>query len=261
MTAVPAGSRAVWLVVEGLWTWYRRNWRATAVNSFLQPLLFLLALGFGFGTLVQPGPATGGLDYVHYLAPALLVAAAVQNAVGDSTYPVFSGFKWQKQYWGITATPISPGQVAAGQLTWITIRLALSGLVYLLVAAALGALTSPRVLLALPFAVLAGLALSAPIVAYAASVPNESPFQNLYRFLVVPMTLLAGTYFPVDQLPLWGRVIAWITPLWHGTELARGVSFGWWQPWPAIAHTAYLLVWAVGGIALARWRFRVRLAV
>ena len=102
----PATGRAagplggVLLVVEHHWTWYRRNWRATAVSSILQPLLFLLAFGVGFGTLIdgtgRAAQATGGLDYLVWLAPALLGVSAVQTAVFDSTYPVLSGLKWQR---------------------------------------------------------------------------------------------------------------------------------------------------------------------
>jgi len=114
--------RAALIVVEGLWTWYRRNWRATVVSSVVQPVLFLLALGFGLGSQVAPTEATGGLRYVVYLAPALLVATAVQIAAFESTYPILSAFKWQQTYLGIAASPITPAQILGGQLTWMTQR-------------------------------------------------------------------------------------------------------------------------------------------
>ena len=85
--------RASGIVVEGMWTWYKRNWRATVVSSIVQPVLFLLALGFGLGSQVTPTAATGGLPYVVYLAPALLGGTAVQFASFDATFPVISGFK------------------------------------------------------------------------------------------------------------------------------------------------------------------------
>ena len=134
------------LVVEHHWTWYRRNWRATAVSSILQPLLFLLAFGVGFGTLIdgtgRAAQATGGLDYLVWLAPALLCVSAVQTAVFDSTYPVLSGFKWQRHYLAMTATPIGPGQVVAGHLTWMTIKIAGCGAVYVAVIAVFGGVRS-----------------------------------------------------------------------------------------------------------------------
>lgn len=259
------GWRAVLLVVEGLWAWYKRNWRATAVSSLLQPLLFLLALGIGLGSLVDAGGraagATGGVPYLVYLAPALLAVGAVQNATFESTYPVLSAFKWQRTYWAVTATPITPSQVALGQLSWIAVRLTLSGAVYLVVMAVVGGVRGPGVLAALVFAVLCGMAFSAPLVAYAATIENEgTAFSAVFRFVLVPMTLFAGTFFPVSQLPGALQPVAWATPLWHGVELTRGAALGTWELWPSLGHVAYLLVMLAVGVALAVWRFRVRLA-
>src|SRR5262245_32372944 len=155
---VSSPARSALLIVEGFWVWYRKNWRATVISSVVQPVLFLLALGFGFGSQVRPGAATGGLAYAEYLAPALMVATASGLAAFESTYPVLSAFKWQGQYITAAATPITPAQILSGQLVWIALRLASSGAVYLVIAGLLGALTGPAVLLALPVAVLAGMA-------------------------------------------------------------------------------------------------------
>jgi lipooligosaccharide transport system permease protein len=253
--------RAALLVVEGMWVWYRRNWRATAVSSVLQPVLMLLALGVGFGSQVRPGTATGDLPYVVYLAPALLAMSAVQNAAGESTYRVLSAFKWQRTYWGITTTPITPGELLGGQLLWIALRLLFSGAAYLVVATMLGAVRGPGMLVSLLFAVLTGMAFSAPVVAFSAGITGEGQeFNGLFRFVVLPMTLFAGTFFPVSQLPMVIRPLAWATPLWHGTELARGAAFGTLHWWPAAGHTAYLVGLLTLGALLARRRFRARLA-
>lgn len=240
--------RAAFLVVEGMWAWYRRNWRATVISSVIQPVLFLVALGFGLGSQIQPTAATRGLPYVVYLAPALLVAAAVQIGAFESTYPVLSAFKWQKTYLGIAASPITPGQIFAGHLVWMSVRLTVSGVAYLVIAGLLGALTSAGVLLSLLVSVLAGVAFAAPVTAYAATLRTEGQqFNALFRFVVMPMTLFAGTFFPVTQLPVWLRPLAWLTPLWHGTELSRGAAFGGLSPLAAPGHLAFLVaVLAVG---------------
>ncbi|MCA1672255.1 MAG: ABC transporter permease [Actinobacteria bacterium] len=260
------GWRAALLVVEGLWAWYRRNWRATAISSLLQPLLFLVAFGVGFGALIDGGgraeQATGGVPYLLYLAPALLAAGAVQSAAFESTYPILSAFKWQRTYWAVTATPITPAQLAGGQLAWIALRLTLSGTAYLLVIVLFGAVAGPGVLAALAFAVLCGMAFSAPLVAFAAAQENEgNVFAAVFRFVVVPMTLFSGTFFPISQLPELVRPLAWVSPLWHGTELARGAALGTVALWPGIGHTAYLTALLVAGVLLARWRYRVRLTI
>ncbi|MGH3914419.1 MAG: ABC transporter permease, partial [Pseudonocardiaceae bacterium] len=190
---VRPGWRSALLIVEGLWIGYRRNWRGTVISSLLLPLLFLVAFGVGFGALIdssgRAGQVTGGVSYLDYLAPALLAVGAVQSAAFESTYPILSRFKWQRTYWGVAATPITPGQLAAGQLTWIALRLSLSGAVYLLVIALFGAVQSFGMLAALVFAVLCGMACSAPLVAFAAAQDNEgNRFAAVFRFVVMPMT-------------------------------------------------------------------------
>jgi lipooligosaccharide transport system permease protein len=254
--------RAMMLAVESSWIWYRRNWRSSLASSLLSPLFFLVAMGFGLGSRIQPGTVTGGLSYAAYLAPALLASAAVQNAAGESTFPVLSAFRWSKRYWGMTATPLTPGQIAAGQLMWIALRLTFSGVVFVIVAAVLGAVAGPAVLVSLVFSVLAGMAFAAPLLAYSATIETEGQsFNVVFRFIVLPMTLISGTFFPLTALPVWVRPLAWVTPLWHGTELSRGVVLGTLELLPALGHLAYLIVLLVVGTVLAVWQFRRRLGV
>ncbi|MGH3918224.1 MAG: ABC transporter permease [Pseudonocardiaceae bacterium] len=258
------GWRAALLVVEERWVWYRRNWRATAISSLLQPLLFLAAFGVGFGSLIDASDRaaqfTGGVSYLAYLAPALLVIGAIHTAAFESTYPILSAFKWQRTYWGVTATPVTSGQLAGGQLTWIALRLTLSAAAYLLVVALFGVIHGPGILAALIFAVLCGMAFSAPLVAFAAAQEGEgTAFTAVFRFVVVPMTLFSGTFFPISQLPGVIQPLAWISPLWHGTELARGAALGTLALWPGVGHVAYLTALLLAGVLLSRWRYRVRL--
>jgi len=258
------------LVAAWKWTWYRRNWRATAVSSILQPLLFLLAFGVGFGALIdgtgRAAQATGGLDYLVWLAPALLCVSAVQTGVFDSTYPVLSGLKWQRHYLAMTATPIGPGQVVAGHLAWTTIKIGGCGAIYVAVIAAFGGVRSPGIVTALLVALLAGAAVAAPVTALTAGIEDEgSAFTVLFRLVLIPMTLFSGTFFPVDRLPAWVQPVAWVSPLWHGTELARAAALGGAErPWgeavlPALVHMAVLLAFVAAGSAVAVARFRRRL--
>lgn len=262
---MPSPARAVALVVEGHLIWFARNWRTSFVTSVAQPVLSLVAFGVFFGRLAASGPGlaqvTGGAPYLVYLTPALLCAAALQTGASESSFPVHAGFVWRRTYEGITATPVSPSQLAVGQLSWVGLRVFGGGAVYLAVAAAFGGVRSAGVLVALLVATLTGLAFAAPVCALAASLQRESQaFNILFRFVVVPMTLFAGTYFPIDRLPAWAQVVAVLTPLWHGTQLARGATLGTWQLLPSLGHLGYLLLWAAGGVALTRWRFRARLA-
>ena len=255
----------VGLLVEHYWTWYRRNWRATAVSSVLQPLLFLLAFGVGFGSLIEgtgrAAEATDGAEYLVWLAPALLAVSAVQSAAFESTYPVLSGFKWQRVYHAMVAGPISPAQVAAAHLSWVSLKLAGSGAIYIAVIAAFGGVRSPGIVVSLLAAVLTGAAVASLITAFSATLTNEgAAFATLFRFVVIPMTLFSGTFFPVDRLPGWVQPLAWVSPLWHGTELARAAALDRWDPRPAWGHLGYLLVLLAVGAWLAMRLFDRRLS-
>ena len=250
--------RAAWLRVEGYWTWYRRYWTSNLYSSGLQPVLFLAAMGLGFGSQVQAGPATGGLSYLHYVAPALLVSGALQIAVGESSYGVLSGFKWQRDYVAATATPITPGQVLGGQLIWVTLRLTISGAAYAVIAVAFGAWMNFGAVLVVLVGTITGLACATPVMTMAATTFDEGErFGLLFRFVVIPMTLLAGTFFPVSQLPVALRWFAWISPLWHGNELARGVTLGGIGALEMLAHFGFLVaVFAVGALAARKYFYR-----
>jgi len=255
----------VGLLVEHYWTWYRRNWRATAVSSVLQPLLFLLAFGVGFGSLIEGtgrvAEATDGAEYLVWLAPALLAVSAVQSAAFESTYPVLSGFKWQRVYHAMVAGPISPAQVAAAHLSWVSLKLAGSGAIYIAVIAAFGGVRSPGIAVSLLAAVLTGAAVASLITAFSATLTNEgAAFATLFRFVLIPMTLFSGTFFPVDRLPGWVQPVVWVSPLWHGTELARAAALDRWDPLPAWGHLGYLLVLLAGGAWLAMRLFDRRLS-
>jgi lipooligosaccharide transport system permease protein len=127
--------------------------------------------------------------------------------------------------------------------------------------ACFGAARSPWVLLAVPVAVLTGMGFGAVVAGCSAWVEKENNFFNaLFRFVVTPMFLFSGTFYPISQLPKWGQVVAWFSPLWHGTQLARDAGLGGGLSAPAVGlHVAVLALWLVAGIALARWRFRLRL--
>lgn len=258
---VPSYGGGVLLVVEHFWTWYRRNWRSTAVSSVLQPLLFLLAFGVGFGSLVGDTGATGGVAYLVWLAPALLAVSAVQSAAFESTYPVLSGFKWQRVYHAMCAGPITPAQVALGHLGWSAAKNLGSGAVFVVVIALFGGVAGPGIVASLLAAVLTGAAVAALITAFAATVESEgAAFNSIFRFVVVPMTLFSGTFFPVERLPDWVQPLTWVSPLWHGTVLARDAALGVWRPLATLGHLAYLGVLLAVGIALAVRQFDRRLA-
>lgn len=242
---------------------YLRTWKGSLVTSFLQPVLFLAAMGTGLGSYVDDGgrsAALGGRSYVDFLAPALLAATAMQAAVGESTYPVMGKLKWNFVYHAMAATPLRPRDIALGQLGFIGFRVVTTCTVFLAVIAAFGAVNSPLGLLCVPASLLVGLAFAGPVAAFATRLDNDAGFALLFRLVVLPMFLFSGAFFPVRQLPGAIEWLAYVTPLWHGVELCRGFaagSLGWLA---AAGHCAYLLGWIVAGAWLTVTGLQRRLA-
>ncbi len=233
-------------------TAHRHFWRSSAVGSVLEPALFLAAMGLVLGTLVDRGPGVpGGVGYLAFLAPGLLVAAAMQTATGESSYPVLGAIKWDRLYEAVLATPARPADLLAGHLLYVSFRVTTSAAAFLVVLLLFGAARSPLVLLTLPVALLTGLAFAAPVTAMAAALEEDAAFAALQRFLVVPLFLFSGTFFPVDRLPAVLEWFARATPLWHGVTLARELALGTVDGGSALLHTGYLVLWTAAGTALA----------
>lgn len=261
MTALEAPYRTtMWQVVEHELIEARRYWKGVLITGLATPLLYVLALGIGLGTIVNKHSNSLGVPYVQFVAPAFLTAAALQVAATSATFPVMAGFKWIRFYHGMAATPLTPRQICDGKLLWVGLRTLVGSTVYLAVMAAFGGLHRWQGVFGIFAAVLTGLAFAAPVLALSASVSAEGQaFNVLFRFVVTPMFLFSGTFYPISQLPRWGEVIAYVSPLWHGTQLARGAALGDLSALAALGHVGYLLVWLVVGLGLARWRYRVRL--
>lgn len=236
-----------WLTV------YKRTWKGSLISSFLLPMLYLAAMGIGLGSFVDSNGtgALGGVTYLQFIAPGLLAATALQIAVGEATYPVMSGLKWQKFYYSMVATPLRPADVVYGQLGFIAFRVFSACTVFLAIIAVFGGLVSPLGVLGLPVALLVGLAVAAPVAAYATTLDNDSGFAMIFRFGVVPAFLFSGAFFPVSQLPNWIEWLAYLSPLWHGVDLARSLSLGTVNPWLALVNVVYLLTWMLVGTWLA----------
>jgi lipooligosaccharide transport system permease protein len=241
-------------------TGYRHYWRSSLISTVVEPALFLAAMGLTLGVLVDRGPGLpGGLSYLAFLAPGLLAATAMQTGTFESTYPVMGAIKWDKTYEAVLATPVSVVDLLVGQLLFASFRITMSAGLFLAVLVCFGAADSPLVLLALPAALLTGLAFAAPITAVASRLENDSGFAALQRFLIMPMFLFSGVFFPVTQLPGVIRWVAYVTPLWHGVSLSRGLALGTIDGGAALLHVAYLGVWVAVGVWLAARGFRRRL--
>lgn len=267
--AIGAGRQAA-LVRRWGW-WYQAEWRLASMKAYwttvvgyagLTPLLYVVAMGVGLGTLVDGASGgIGGVPYLTFVAPGLLVSTVVMSAGNEFMWPVMDGFKWGKLYFARGTSPATPGQVAAGELVAVGIRMAAEATLFWLVLVLLGATDPAWSWLMIPIATLGGMALGAPIMAFSATREDEGfEFSMIQRFVLMPMFLFAGTFYPLETMPAYLQWIGWISPMWHGTQLSRAVSFGLPLGGAEVAlHVGFLVALLAVGATLAVRNFRRRL--
>ena len=251
------------------WGWVQySSYRHAAERPFLgsslavalgNPILYLAAMGLGLGSIVRQD--VDGVGYLWFVAPGLLVSTVVSTGAQFGTWPIFGGFKWQMTYLAAQATPLEPRQMAQGETLAIGVRLMIQALLFWLLGFLFGAWPGGASLLSVPIATLAGLAMFTPLMAYAATLEEEGlQFNFVQRLIVMPMFLFAGTFFPLSVMPVYLQWIGWISPMWHGTQLARIVSYGLSvPPWLVAVHVVFLVTCFVGGLWLAGRTFTRRL--
>ena len=246
-----------WYVAEHRFRVMRSYLQTLLVTGFGNPLLYLFAMGVGLGSLVSAnlGPsAVNGVSYLAFVAPALLCTAAVTVASEEFTYPIMLGFKWNPTFFGINAAPIAPGQIIDGVVISVVARLLGTSIVYYLFMLLFGAVPGPWGWLSILVATLGGLAFGAPVMAYVATLEQDTgQIAMLMRFVLLPMTLFSGTFFPLSSMPWFLQWIGWISPLWHSTELSRVFAYGAEEPlWLTVVHVVYLAALFVVFWLLAR---------
>ncbi len=265
MTATTAGPRASLSTITALqrllpyWlTVARRTWRGSVVSSFLNPVFYVLAMGVLLGGFIDGDPERleGATSYLAFIVPGLVAAHAMQTAVADTSWPVFSNFKWNKVYDSMVATPITVRQVAIAHLVYVSLRVTVTCAVFDLVVVPFGVYESWWA----PFAALTAQALTGAAFAtlmygFACRIESDAAFGVVFRVGIFPLFLFSGAFFPVSNLGAVGERLAQLTPLWHGVNLSRMFSLDQVDWSLAAVNAAVLLVvlaagsrWAVTGL-------------
>lgn len=246
--SAPTGSLAGAARLFDYWvTVYRRTWKGGVITSFVNPFLYILAMGVLLGGFVSSDPSRldGAPSYLAFIAPGMVAAHAMTIAFSELTYPVMGMVKWQKIYYSMIASPLSVRDIVVAQLGFVMARVAFACAVFLAVLAPFGVFSSVwGTLVALPVQLLIGLAFATPVFGFSAGLESESAFSLVFRLGMIPLTLFSGTFFPVGNL---GPVLEWIarvTPLWHGVDLTRMLVLGHVDAGWAAIHLAYLIVLA-----------------
>lgn len=229
------------------------------------PILYLVSVGLGIGALVDAnsgGQGIGGVSYLMFVAPALLASAAIQGVMDEVTFPTMDGFVWDKLFFAINSTSVSARQIADGVMIVALARGLFTTLMYLAILLLFGAIPLSSVLGLLASSMLAAWGWSAVMLAITARLErDEGYFAIIGRFVIAPMFLFSGTFYPLDQMPIYLQPLGWVSPLWHATELGRNLSYGYEiAPMMFAVHLGYLALLGVVGMALTYPKFAERLS-
>jgi lipooligosaccharide transport system permease protein len=201
-------------------------WGIILFEAIINPTLYLISIGIGVGSLIDANNGVNGVSYLTFLAPALLASAAIQGSTDEVIFPVMEGFKWNRTFFGMRSTTLTAQQISLGVFLAAMARAILSIVIYWIVLYLFGALESGTAWLAMPAALLAGAAMGAVMLAMAAKIENENYFFTLVgRFIMIPMFLFSGTFYPLTQMPIFLQFFGWISPLWHASELGRYLTY------------------------------------
>lgn len=225
--------RGTWAMVQRNRDVYLKTWKTNMLPPLLEPLLFVVALGYGLGYFVRE---VEGVSYAQFIAPAILCITMMQTAFFETTYGSFVRMWFQKTWDAVTATPLSLDDVVVGELVWAGLKSAINTGLMAIVVALLGLLPPLLILPMLPLAFVTGLAFAGLGMMFSAKVPHIDAFQFGIFLLITPMMLFAGTYFPLGQMPEALQWVAQTLPLTHAVAIARPIALG---------HLAGVPLWSV----------------
>lgn len=224
-------------------------WRSSTFSSTVDPTIYLLAFGFGFGSLVSQ---VAGYNYIEFIGTGIVATTVMFAGVFPAMYSVFVKYQFQHTYDAILAAPVDTEELVTGEAIWIATRVGIFGCVPVVVAMIFGLDPSWGMLLIPLIAWLAGFGWAAFGIFIAGRAKTIESFAYWQSALLTPLFLVAGTFFPLDQLPNWAQVLGNLNPLFHCVELVRHAVFGF-QGWADLGHLTFLVVFA-----LISWRLAIR---
>lgn len=203
-------------------------WAPMLAYGIGHPVLYLMSIGIGLGSLVSKNLGlVDGVSYLTFLAPALLMASALQAAVDETSFTVLQGFEWEKGFYAMNQTSVASKQIATGLMLYAAFRVLMNSIIYAVILALFGALSWEAIPGQLLIAMFLGVSFGFVMLTYASFIAGEGDWLVLaMRFVIAPMFMFSGTFYQLETMPALVQNLAWVSPLWHGTELARSLSYG-----------------------------------
>ena len=236
-------------------TVFKRYWPSTTFSSIVEPTIYLLAFGVGFGALV---PRVTGVPYIEFLGTGVVATAVLFTSAFGGMFQTFIRRHFQRTYDAMLAAPVDIHELVTGEALWLAGKAGVYGCAPLMVAIGFGLDPSPGMVLVPLIGFITGLGFGLFGIWVSAVMPSIDSFNYVISAVLTPLFLVAGTFFPLDGLPDWARVAAQFNPLYHCVELVRHAAFGL-RPLADLAHVGVLAVFAVLMWLLAVSRMRRRL--
>lgn len=206
------------------------TWKTNFLPPFLEPVLYLVAMGLGFGVLIGQVEYHGNLyDYAKFLAPGLIAISSMYGAFFECTYGSFVRMYYQKTFDAIIATPLTIEDVITGEILWGATKSFINSTIVLCVVVVAGLWDSPALIFVPAIGFLSGIMFASIAMVFTALVPNIDSFNYPFFLLITPMFLFSETFFPLSVLPGWGQELARILPLTHTTTVIRDMILGTFQ--------------------------------
>jgi len=224
-------------------------WRSATFSATVEPTIYLIAFGFGFGSLVS---TVGGYDYVDFVGTGTVATAVLFSSAFSAMFGSFVKYKFQRTYDAILAAPVDTEELVTAECLWIALRAGVYGCTPMVVAMAFGLDPSPGMLLVPLLGILAGFGWAGFGIAVAARMKSIDNFSYVVSAVLTPLFLVAGSFFPLDNLPEWAQVLGELNPLHHLVELVRGAVFGY-DSWTALLRVGALVLFG-----LVTWRLAIR---
>ena len=212
--------RRAWRVLQRHWTVYTKLYKSSFALNFIEPVLYLVAMGMGLGVFVQD---INGQPYIKFIGPGIIASSSMFAAVYECTYGTYIRMTFQKTFDAILATPVNIDDLIAAELAWAAVKSVIYGLTIMIVVALFGLVDSPLLLLSVPMIFLCGLIFAEVSMITTALVPGIDSFSYFYTLFMTPLFLFSGIFFPVETLPRAVAGIAWFTPLYHLVDYLPGL--------------------------------------
>jgi lipooligosaccharide transport system permease protein len=243
-----------------IWRRHFLVWKKLAVTSILgslaDPLIYMLGLGYGLGSLL---PEMGGTSYLLFISGGTLCYSTMNSATFEALYSGFSRMHVQRTWDAILNTPITLDDIVLSEILWAASKSLMSGIAVLMVIWILGMAHNWLSLWSIPLTLLAGLCFAALGLIITALAPNYDFFMYYFTLLITPMMMLSGVFFPVDQLPVLLQNISAVLPLTHSVDLVRPLLNDT-IPQNILLHLAVILAYTLAGFYLSLVLFRKRLS-